>query len=61
MSFRVVSVQFFVIADREMIDQIYSHTHSKVYTTRGKNGMKYFIPKSLLGFEHTDAQWKRHR
>ena len=60
-SFRVISTPFFVIADRELVSQIYSHTHSKVFTTRGKNGIKFFIPMSLLGFENTDAQWKRHR
>mmetsp|Transcript_28229 Transcript_28229/g.47746 ORF Transcript_28229/g.47746 Transcript_28229/m.47746 type:complete len:428 (+) Transcript_28229:110-1393(+) len=59
--FRVLSLQFFVISDRDLVTQMFSHTSSKIYTTRGRNGMKYFIPKSLLGFTHTDAQWKRHR
>ena len=54
-------MQFFIISDRALVNQAYSHTHSKVYSTRGKNGLKYFFPKSLLGFTDTDAQWKRHR
>ena len=41
------------------MNEIFSN--NKVFQSRGLNGIKYFIPQSLLGLEHSDEQWRAHR
>ena len=57
--FRVVNSYIYVCSDYNLINEVY--TNSRQFQTRGKNGIKYFIPMSLLGVEHCDQQWKDHR
>lgn len=59
MSFRVLSKWLYLCADPNIITEIY--TKNKIFQTRGLNGMKFFIPLSLLGFAESDEQWKAHR
>ena len=60
-NFRILNFQYYLVTDPELISEVYSLSKSKVFDTRGKNGIKYFIPQSMLGFEFTDARWKTHR
>jgi cytochrome P450 len=46
-------------SDPDIVTEIF--TKNKLFQTRGLNGMKFFIPLSLLGFAESDEQWKAHR
>lgn len=58
-SFKVLSLWIYLTSDIKLIREIFTN-HEK-FNTRGANGIRYFIPKSLLGLENCDALWKQHR
>jgi hypothetical protein len=55
----VLSLWIYVTSDLSFVREIYSKT--EIFQTRGANGIRYFIPKSLLGLENCDQLWKQHR
>jgi hypothetical protein len=58
-AFKVLSLWIYVTSDISFVREIFSN--SEVFQTRGVNGIRYFIPKSLLGLENCDQLWKQHR
>lgn len=59
MSFQVLSLWLYGVSDPVLIQEVY--TQLQKFQTRGKNGIAYFIPNSLLGLENCDQLWKQHR
>lgn len=59
LSFQVLSLWIYLTSDPILIREVY--TQLDIFQTRGANGIRYFIPKSLLGLENCDQLWKQHR
>lgn len=59
--FKVLFVKsVLVISDAKLVESVVSQSFG-AFPSRGQSGMAYFIPKSLLGFEHNNEEWKKHR
>lgn len=58
-AFKVLSLWIYLTSDLDFVREIFSNY--EVFQTRGANGIRYFIPKSLLGLENCDQLWKQHR
>lgn len=57
--FRVNEKQLYLATDPRIVNEVF--TKNKVFQTRGTNGMKFFIPESLLGYGQSHEKWKAHR